>query len=50
MGVGEAVGALEKWIPEHGYVEGDACFACSHEQAEKPPYIEYVYIKIEEPS
>jgi predicted transcriptional regulator YdeE len=50
MGVGEAVHALEKWIPEQGYVEGDACFACSHEQAEKPPYVECVYIKLEEQS
>lgn len=50
MGVGEAIAALKEWIPEHGYVEGDACFACSHERAEKPPYIEYVYIKIEKPS
>jgi predicted transcriptional regulator YdeE len=49
-GVGEAIDALEKWIPEQGYVEGDACFACSHEKAEKPPFIEYVYIKIETPS
>lgn len=47
MGVGEAIDFLERWIPEQGYVEGDACFACSHEEAEKPPFIEYVYIKIE---
>lgn len=46
-GVGEAIGFLEKWIPEHGYVEGDACFACGPENAETPPFIEYVYIKIE---
>jgi predicted transcriptional regulator YdeE len=50
MGVGEAIEMLEKWIPEHGYAEGDACFACSHENAENPPFIEYVYIKIEKPS
>lgn len=48
MGVGEAVEFLEKWIVEQGYIEGDACFACSHEKARKPPFIEYVYIKIEE--
>ena len=34
MGVGEAVEFLEKWIPEQGYTEGDACFACSHENAQ----------------
>ena len=48
MGVGEGVGFLEKWIAEHGYTEGDACFALSHESAPRPPFIEYVYIKIEE--
>jgi predicted transcriptional regulator YdeE len=48
MGVGKGVDFLEKWIVEQGYVEGDACFACSHEDAEKPPFVEYVYIKIEE--
>jgi predicted transcriptional regulator YdeE len=36
MGVGEGVDFLEKWMSKQGYVEGDACFACSHEQAEKP--------------
>jgi hypothetical protein len=49
MGVGEGVDLLEKWIAEQGYAEGDACFACSHEGAPKPPFIEYVYIKVEEP-
>ena len=49
IGVGEAVGFLEKWIVEHGYTEGDACFALSYENAPRPPFIEYVYIKIEEP-
>jgi len=48
MGVGEGVGFLEKWISEQGYAEGDACFALSHENAEKPPFVEYVYIKLEE--
>lgn len=48
MGVGEAIGYLvEKWMPEHGYKEGDACFAASPSRIEKPPYLEYVYIKIE---
>jgi predicted transcriptional regulator YdeE len=48
MGVGEGVGFLERWIVEQGYTEGDACFALSHEDAPRPPFIEYVYIKIEE--
>jgi predicted transcriptional regulator YdeE len=47
MGVGEGVGFLESWIVEQGYTEGDACFACSHENAAKPPFVEYVYIKME---
>jgi hypothetical protein len=47
MGVGEGVGLLEDWIEERGYREGDACFALSYESAPKPPFIEYVYIKIE---
>ncbi len=45
--VGEAIAWLGKWIPEHGYVEGDACFACSDEKAPRPPFIERVYIKLE---
>ena len=48
MGVGDAVNCLEQWIPEHGYREGDACFACSHEGSGTPPFIEYVYVKLEE--
>jgi hypothetical protein len=48
MGVGEGVGFLEKWIAEQGYTEGDACFALSHESTQKPPFVEYVYIKFEE--
>jgi hypothetical protein len=48
IGVGEGVAFLKKWILEQGYAEGDACFACSHENAPRPPFIEYVYIKIEE--
>ncbi len=47
-GVGESVTILDRWISEHGYVEGDACFAASHEQARKPPFVESVYIKIEQ--
>ena len=49
MGVGEGVDLLEKWIVEHGYVEGDACFALSHEDAPKPPFVEYVYVNFVEP-
>ena len=48
IGVGEGVGLLERWIVEQGYTEGDACFALSHENAPRPPYVEYVYIKFEE--
>jgi predicted transcriptional regulator YdeE len=48
MGVGEGVGMLQNWIAEHGYTQGDACFALSHEDEPRPPYIEYVYIKFEE--
>ena len=47
-GVGEGVGFLQRWIAEQGYREGDACFALSHEDAPRPPYVEYVYMKIEE--
>ena len=36
MDVGEGVDFLERWIEEHGYTEGDACFACSHENAPRP--------------
>ena len=32
MGVGEAIQMLmSQWLPANGYVEGDACFACSFE-------------------
>lgn len=48
MGVGKGVQLLEQWVSEHGYTEGDACFACSHENTPKPPYIEYVYMNIVE--
>ena len=48
MGVGEAIGFLGNWIAEQGYTQGDACFALSYENAPRPPFIEYVYIKIEE--
>ena len=47
-GVGKAIGMLmTEWIPAHSYIEGDACFAFSHEKAQRPPHIETVYIKIE---
>jgi predicted transcriptional regulator YdeE len=49
-GVGEAIGNLDRWLPEHGYVEGDACFAASHEGDARPPYSEYVYMKLERPA
>lgn len=49
MGVGEGVESLEKWVVEQGYVEGDACFALSHQDASRPPYVEYVYMKMDEP-
>ena len=48
MGVGEGVPLLDQWISDHGYIEGDACFACSHENTPKPPFIEYVYINFTE--
>ena len=48
MGVGGAVESLERWAPEHGYREGDACFTYSHEKSETPPFINYVLIKLEE--
>jgi hypothetical protein len=48
MGVSKGVGFLEKWIAERGKTEGDACFALSHENAPRPPFVEYVYTKIEE--
>ena len=47
MGVGEAIGMLGQWITTRGYVEGDACFAAGHEKAKTPPFIEYVFMKIE---
>ena len=47
MGVGQGVDFLQEWIREHGYTQGDACFACSHENAPRPPFIEYVYVKFE---
>lgn len=47
-GVGEAIGMLMfDWIPAHGYKEGDGCFAFGHENAQRPPHIETVYIKLE---
>ena len=47
QGVGEAIGFLSKWMPEHGYAEGDACFAAGDMAVPSPPHIETVYIKIE---
>jgi hypothetical protein len=47
IGVGEAIGNLMGWIPEHGYSEGDACFAAGDTTAPKPPHVETVYIKLE---
>jgi hypothetical protein len=47
MGVGEGVGFLEQWVVEQGYTEGDTCFALSHEDVPRPPYVEYVYMKME---
>jgi DNA gyrase inhibitor GyrI len=48
LGVGEAIGFLvDQWMPANGYTEGDACFAASQENVQKPPFIEYVYIKLE---
>ena len=49
MGVGEGVERLARWIVEQGYVEGDACFACGRQGTETPPFVEYVYMKIERP-
>ena len=47
-GVGEAIGFLENaWVPHHGFTEGDGCFAAGNEKAPKPPFVEYVYMKIE---
>lgn len=47
-GVGQAIGMLmAEWIPAHGYKAGDACFAFSHENVQRPPHIEAVYIKLE---
>ena len=50
MGVGEGVGFLEKWVADKGYVEGDACFALSHEDEPRPPFVEYVYMNFEKVS
>ena len=46
-GVGQAIADLTAWMPTHGYREGDACFAASHEGAPTPPWVETVYIKLE---
>lgn len=47
MGVGEAITKLGPWMDENGYAEGDACFALSHEDVARPPFVEYVYVKLE---
>lgn len=47
VGVGAAIGFLSQWMPKYGYIEGDACFACSDEKAARPPFVEQVYIKLE---
>lgn len=51
-GVGRAIAMLaDEWLPAHGYVEGDACFAASRAGgAPRPPWVETVYIKLERPS
>jgi hypothetical protein len=48
MGVGDGVQLLQKWVNDNGYKQGDACFACSHENVVRPPYIEYVYMNFVE--
>jgi hypothetical protein len=50
VGVGQAVRRIEEWIPQNGYREGDACFCWSHEKAGRPPFVQYVYVKLEEPT
>ncbi len=48
MGVGDAINYLEtEWLAKNGYTEGDACFAASETHAQRPPYVEYVYMKLE---
>jgi hypothetical protein len=49
-GVGQAIGMLMDWLPAHGYVEGDACFAAGRAGAPTPPWVETVYIKAEKAS
>ena len=46
MGVGDAVQTLEAWARTHGFTEGDACFCLSHDDTEKPPYVQHVLMKI----
>lgn len=47
-GVAEAIHFLkEKWLPEHGYRAEVGCFACSHEDEARPPFIEHVYVRLE---
>lgn len=47
-GIGEAIGYLsDTWLPENGYVEGDACFAAGTEAGRGAPYVETVWMKVE---
>jgi len=47
MGIGPAVGLLEKWIKEHGYREGDeGALVCWHEKMNTPPFRQYVSARI----
>ncbi len=47
-GISEAIDLLHKqWLRKHGYREGDACFACRHESVAQPPFVAYVYMKLE---
>ncbi len=48
MGVGDAIQKLEKWIETNGYREGDACFCFSHENTDAPPFVQHVYVKLEQ--
>lgn len=49
-GVGLAIADLaERWVPAHGFVEGDACFAAGDPAAPAPPFVETVWMKVERP-
>ncbi len=48
QGVGDAIHFLQaEWLPQHGYTPGDACFAAAETHAQRPPHVEYVYMKLE---